>query len=266
MTVLDNASSDGSAEMVAREFAQVELVRSEENLGFGRANNVLALRSSADYLLLLNSDVIVSADIITPLLEALNEDAGTIVAGPRLVSPSGRVQYSANRLPTLRYEFARALSVGRLGRFLTKVFDSRAVLRDYHQVEATDRREAREAEFLWATCWLLRRSDVGAGGVFDPSFPMYDEDVDFCRRAREQKRTLRYVPEVELVHIGGASSASIARRNRLLDAGRRHYYRVHQGWWAAGIYATLVPAAARLATLIQAIPFSRRRGRPPTGA
>src|SRR4051812_9173213 len=79
VSVLDNASDDGSADMVAEEFPQVRLIRSDVNLGFGRANNRLAATSDADYVLLLNSDILLREDVIAPLLWALEDD-------PRIVA------------------------------------------------------------------------------------------------------------------------------------------------------------------------------------
>jgi GT2 family glycosyltransferase len=257
VSVFDNASSDGSAAMVATEFPQVELVWSEENLGFGLANNALARRSVADYLLFLNSDVVVQEDIITPLLDALGADARMIAVGPRLVTPVGRVQYSAHRLPTLGYEFARVLRGKRLGRLLAPVFDSEQCVDAVHEVQLTDRRVARSPEFLWATCWLMRRSDVGSSGPFDASFPMYDEDLDFCRRALMRGRALGYVPSAELVHIGGASTGSSAAKRRLEERARYRYYREHHGRWAAAVYRIVVPLVARLSSMIQRVPRLR---------
>ncbi len=254
VTVLDNGSSDGSPDMVAAEFPDVELVRSDVNLGFARANNVLADRSSADYLLLLNSDVVVEHDIVTPLLDVLRARPEVIAAGPRLISVDRSVQHSAHRLPTLPYEFAKVIRSKRVGRFLTPIFDSRATIDAVHEVELTERGVARDPEFLWATCWLLSRADVSGGPLFDPSFAMYDEDLDFCRRAAERRRRLAYVTDVELMHIGGASTPSSTAKQRLMSVARRRYYLRHHGRLAAAIYTVVVPAVAKIARAIQRIP------------
>jgi GT2 family glycosyltransferase len=262
ISVLDNGSADGSPEMVAHCFPEVRLVRSGENLGFGRANNRLAAESRADYLLLLNSDVILTEDVVTPLVAELRADQQLIAVGPRLVHPDGRVQYSAQRLPTLSYEFARVLRGRRLGRAIKPLFDSRARLDAVHEFLLTQRRsEARTTEFLWATCWLVRRDDVLADGLFDESFPMYDEDLDFCRRAKRRGRTLKYVPSAEMIHLGGASSQASGAKERLMSKARRRYYRRHHGVLTAGIYAHGVPALAGTASIIDAIPRPRRLAR-----
>lgn len=258
ISVLDNASCDGSAEMVASQFPDVRLVRSDLNLGFGRATNRLARDSTADYLLLLNSDVVLTEDVITPLLRSLEAHSCAIVAGPRLVYPDGLVQYSAQRLPTLSYEFARVLCGRRLDRILRPVFDSRQFADTIHEVVLTRQRtEPRTPEFLWATCWLIRRADVVADGLFDDAFLMYDEDLDFCRRARERGRTLRYVSSAELVHLGSMSSPTSTVKRNLTRQARLRYYLRHHGPFAAFAYAVGVPAVEALASLLEAIPRPR---------
>lgn len=229
VSVLDNASSDGSAEMVAERFPMVNLTRSEENLGFGKAMNALARASESAYVMLLNSDVIVHTDICTPLVAALDADPQAVVASPRLLSTDGTPQFSANRLPTLRSELAVQLRGTRLGRAIARVFDSERIVGDDQQIALTlARSEPWTSESIWATCWVLRRADIPDGAIFDERFPLYDEDLDFCLRAKQQGRTLIYVPSVELEHLGGASSTQ-ADKNVYMQRGRTQYYTIHGG-------------------------------------
>jgi GT2 family glycosyltransferase len=254
VSVIDNGSSDGSADMVEAEFPHVKLLRSERNLGFGQANNVLLSRSRADYVLLLNSDVVVTEDILTPLLGELRSDPRIMLVGPRLVNVDGSSQYSANQFPTLSYEFARVIRGKRLGRMLSGIFNSDRLVRDTHESELTNRGVSRDSDFIWATCWLISRSDLPPDGIFDSRFPMYDEDLDFCRHVRTKGRLLRYVAEVELTHIGGASSASSARKVRLMTRARRRYYARHHGALTAAAYLLLIPLLSRLTMMIEWVP------------
>lgn len=258
VSVYDNASGDESAAMVADEFPQVTSVRAGMNIGFARAMNALAARSRADYLLLLNSDVIVEGDLISPLVTELDARPDAVAVGPRLVYPGGAVQYSANRFPTLVYEYARLIRGTRLGRLLSWLLDCDAVVRHVHQIAETDgRRLPWEPDFVWATCWLMRRSDFVLQGLFDESFPLYDEDLDFCMRARAQGRTLLYVPGVELVHVGGASSTGDHKR-RLMIAARRHYYLRHRGRPAAMLYTAGLRVIPMLVRGVAAVPVPAR--------
>jgi GT2 family glycosyltransferase len=258
VTVVDNGSTDGSAEMVATEFPAANLIRLEENLGFGHANNVAALRSTADFLLLMNSDVILRADIVSPLLAAVDEDPKAVLAGPRLIFPDGQVQDSAQCFPTVQFEFALVLSGTRLGRILRPVIDSEAIVQRVRERSLTERRvEDRRPQFVWATCWLIRTSIAQSLGLFRAEFPMYDEDLDFCQRAMRSGWSLRYVPCVELVHLGGASSSSTVKALRMASA-RRRYYRIHRGRVAAAVYRAGMVAVPLLVRLVAALPPVRR--------
>jgi GT2 family glycosyltransferase len=228
VAVCDNASTDGSAEMVASRFPDARLTRQAENLGFARANNLLASSSVADYLLLLNPDTVLIEDLVTPLLRVLVADPRVIVVGPRLVSPDGAVQPSSEQFPGLPVEAARLLHPTRLARVTRPWFDAEARLRRARQLELIHETTPRETDFLWATCWLMRREDAARGELFDPTFVTYDEDLDFCRRQRDRGRRIVYVPEVTLVHVGGQSSRP-AMKQRLERRGRARYYRVHGG-------------------------------------
>jgi GT2 family glycosyltransferase len=228
VAVCDNASTDGSADMVATRFPNVRLMRPGENLGFARANNLLASTSSAEYLLLLNPDTVMVEDVITPLLRVLVSDPRVIVAGPRLVFPDGGIQTSSEEFPRLAVEAARLLHRTRLARITRRWFDAEARLRHARQLGLIHETTPRDTDFLWATCWLMRREDAAAGELFDPRFVTYDEDLDFCRRQRERGRRVVYVPEVTLVHVGGQSSRP-AIKQRLERRGRARYYRVHGG-------------------------------------
>jgi len=245
VSVLDNGSADGSAEMVEREFPDARLVRSPENLGFARGNNALAESSDATHLLLLNSDAILTEDLVTPLLAALESDPQVALAGPRLVYPDGRLQASSEQFPGLAYEAARLLRGTKAQALLRPVLDVDAQLARVRQEDREGERAPRDTDFLWATCWLLRRSDMEAYGLFDEAFVTYDEDLDLCRRLRGAGRRIVYVPGVSVVHLGGSSSTS-ERKRKLMEIGRRRYYRRHHGRATALAYTLLAESIGRL--------------------
>lgn len=243
VSVLDNASSDGSAEMVRDRFPDVRLVLSPENVGFARANNRLALQATGDYLLLLNSDTRFTEDVITPLLDAMGSGPDVALAAPRLVYPDGSPQFSSERFPALRYEVARALRGTKAGLlFRTRV---EATLARFRRQSETEDRATHRAEFVWATCWMLRRDDVGEHGLFGEDFVTYDEDLDFCRRLEQRGGVALYVASTQLVHIGGASSSTEAKR-RMVQSARRRYYRRHASPLQAWAYWLMVTGTERL--------------------
>jgi N-acetylglucosaminyl-diphospho-decaprenol L-rhamnosyltransferase len=241
--VFDNASSDDTVEMVGRDFPEVLLHLSDKNVGFGRANNSLAADSDAELLLLLNSDTICTSDIVSPLLAELDRRPGAVVAGPRLVFPDGRPQPSSQRLPSLAFEFAAAIRGTKLS--LLPVLRRSKDLFSSVTAGDLDARETRATGFLWATCWLLKREYADRHGLFDDRFPLYDEDLDFCRRLTATGSCAIYVPDVELIHLGGASSAPLAKL-RAMRGGRAKYYRVNEGAFAAFVYKYLVGSLWRI--------------------
>jgi GT2 family glycosyltransferase len=188
--------------------------------------------------MLLNSDVVLTSDIVTPLLAALHSDEAVAVVAPRLVYEDGEVQTSSERFPDLRFELARSLRGTKLGALVRPVFDVEHALRAARAASLEPSDAACDAEFLWATCWLLRKRDVDHLGLFDESFVTYDEDLDFCRRLARSGRRAVYVPAVSLVHLGGRSSTS-SRKRQLQRTGRWRYYRRHHGLAAATAYRVL---------------------------
>lgn len=243
LAVLDNGSSDGSADLVRERFPAVRLVQSTENLGFAAANNRLAAEATADYLMLLNSDTRFTEDIITPLVAVLASDPAVRLVAPRLVYPDGRVQLSSERFPTLGFELARQLRGTRLAApFASRIETTLARYRRRAEVTA---RVSHPAQFLWATCWLVRREDVLRYGLFDERFVTYDEDLDFCRRLSRRRAAAWYVADVELVHIGGASSTTQAKRTMVRRA-RQRYYRRHATAAHAAAYALLAGSLDRV--------------------
>jgi len=260
IAVFDNASGDGSGEMIAREFPAVRLVRSDRNLGFAAANNRLAETSTATHLLLLNPDVIVAEDLVAPLLSALAADPTAAVAGPRLTSLDGAPQYSSERFPTLRFELARALRGTKAGLALRPIFNPDEVIATAREHALLESRAPRHAEFLWATCWLIAREHVAVHGLFDERYVIYDEDLDFCHRLRRRGLTAVFVPSVHLVHLGGASSTTAAKE-AMMQRGRERYFRDHRGPLSALTYRfALVPLTSLKHTNRRLWPGGRGRG------
>jgi hypothetical protein len=239
IAVFDNGSRDGSADMVASQFPSVRLIRSAENVGFAAANNRLAYTSEGTHVLLLNSDVVVIEDVVTPLLAALAADPTAVVAGPRLTFPDGAPQYSSEHFPTLRIELAQAINGTKAAIAARRLWDARRVIAAARQESLVDSRETRSTPFLWATCWLIPRQEIVEHGLFDERYDTYDEDLDFCVRLHLRGRTALFVPAAHLVHLGGASSTTFAKET-MMQRGRSRYYRDHHGRLSALVYTRAI--------------------------
>jgi N-acetylglucosaminyl-diphospho-decaprenol L-rhamnosyltransferase len=196
--VVDNASTDGSPELVRERFPSVRLLEVPENRGFGAGNNEGMRIASGRYFLLLNSDAWPVGDAVTRLLAFMDANPGVGVAGPRLVGTDGRLQKSVRGFPTVwriatEYFFLRKLAPG-----------SRALNAFYGA--GFDYSERREADFLMGAVLMLRRASVEQVGDFDTDFFMFSEETDLCYRMKEAGWTVEFSPEAEFVHVGGAST------------------------------------------------------------
>jgi GT2 family glycosyltransferase len=220
--VVDNASSDGSAD-AARRWADVRVIETGSNLGFGRANNVGIRASTGKNLLLLNSDTVVPAGAIDALLAELAKRPDVAVVGPRLVDGEGRAELSFGRM------------IGPLNEWRQKRLvrgHERRVPRISALVEQMTRRE-HAPDWVSGACLLVRRVDAEAAGLFDERYQLYTEDVDFCAAIRARGRTIRFTPAVEIVHLRGRSAASNPAATReAYRQSRLAFYEKHHPFWA----------------------------------
>ncbi len=201
--VVDNASTDGSADMVAAEFPAVLLIRNAANAGYAAANNRGIAASRGRHVALLNSDTLVPPTTFAELLAFMEANPNVGACSPLLQQPDGNPQpYAYGGDPSLSYLARRAAA-----RFLL-----RRPLHDW-RVEHTV-----EVDWVSGACLVVRREAIEAVGGLDESMFMYFEDNDWCRRIRRVGWTISYVPHVAITHIGGAS----LRQN---PAARRAYYR-----------------------------------------
>jgi GT2 family glycosyltransferase len=198
--VVDNASTDGSAGMVAAEFPWVELVASADNLGFGPAVNLVAERSPAQWLAIANADTELLPGALQALLDAGARHARAGIIAPRLVLPSGETQHSAYRFPRLGFTLAFNLGVYALSRRLA----SEMLLEGYWRGD-------RERRIGWAlgAFLLVRRQAWDAAGGFDPAQWMYAEDVDLAWRVAAAGWETWFAPAASVRHHGAAATSQL---------------------------------------------------------
>jgi GT2 family glycosyltransferase len=225
--VVDNASTDGSADAVATEFPDVRLVRLDQNLGFGAANNVALRRASAPLVLLLNSDTTVGAGAIEALV-ARHLARGATASGPRLVDAAGRVEVSFGPMLSPAGE-ARQWLWQRLARS-----DARWARR------AVERRAAAERWTDWVSgaCLLADRAAVAQAGFFDERYFLYEEDVDLCAAIRALGGRILFTPAATVTHLRGRSAASAGARAHY-DRAHLAFYEKHAPRWAPWLRAWL---------------------------
>jgi GT2 family glycosyltransferase len=211
--VVDNQSTDGSAEAAAR-FPGVAAIHAGANLGFARATNIGIRASRGANLLLLNSDTLVPPGAIDRLVAELEQDPTVAVVGPRLVDGNGRAELSYGRM------------IGPFNELRQKIRNRRPGLVD----RLTRRRHS--PDWVSGACLLVRREDAEAVGLLDERFFMYTEDVDFCAAIRARGRRIAFTPEVEVVHVRGRSVASApASTQAAYRRSQMAFYEKHRPAW-----------------------------------
>jgi GT2 family glycosyltransferase len=191
--VFDNASGDGSAEMVRREFPDVALIASERNVGFGPAVNAVAARTATPWIACANADVAPRPGALAKLFEASSSDPRAAALAPRLEGPGGRREESARRFPTVT---RTALQLACLSRPLDPTTET-------------------EVDWAHGAFLLLRREAFYAAGGFDDAQPLFQEDLDLCWRLRRRGGSVLYVPAAVFDHVGGAAVSQAHPGDRL---------------------------------------------------
>lgn len=216
--IVDNASTDDTSKMLAKDFSDINLISTGSNRGFAAGNNIGAQQAKGEYLLFLNPDTQISENAIDSLISALNKRADVGAVGGRLLLGDGSVQpFMFGSDPRLGYLFKRAL--------LLSLFKKYA-----HDWETT---EVLDVDWVSGACMMVRTKAFQAVGGFDEKMFMYFEDNDLCRRLRDNGWKIIYYPHAEIVHFGGKSFIENDRvRKDAYFASLRYFYGKHFGRFA----------------------------------
>jgi GT2 family glycosyltransferase len=254
--VVDNASDDGSPELVRERFPWVRLVASEENLGFGRAVNLVANQTDSEWVGVANADIRLRPGALRRLLEGAAADPGAGALAPRLILTDGSTQHSVFPFPSRRVALAVMLGLPRLSRGL----GDRLLL-----AGAWDETRARRVPWAVAAFLLVRRDAWDAVEGFDEAHWMYAEDLDLGWRLARAGFPTRYVPEAEVEHEHGAATAKAWGDERALRWQRNSYAWMlrRRGWLVTRSIALieLTGAAARYAGMTPLVWLSPERWR-----
>jgi N-acetylglucosaminyl-diphospho-decaprenol L-rhamnosyltransferase len=222
IVVVDNASSDGSIDMVRTEFPGVHLVVNNQNRGFTAANNQGLGVSRGRYLLLLNPDTEVVGDALTIMLSYMDAhpDVGTL--GPKLLYPDGSLQPSRRRFPT----FATALLESTV---FQEWWPENRTLRRYYMADTADD-AVQPVDWVVGACLLVRRQAYEQVGGLDEGYFMYSEELDWCKRLKAAGWEVVYLPSATIIHHEGKSSEQvIASRHIHFQSSKVRYFRQHHG-------------------------------------
>jgi GT2 family glycosyltransferase len=229
VVVVDNASSDGSAEMIRAEFPDVRLIANKTNLGFGRANNQAMRAARSRYFLLLNSDTVVFDDAIPRLVNFIATDSRIGIAGCKLLFEDRTLQASCSRFPSIRVALLEDLM---LYKFLPRRLQGELLLGGYWPHD-----RARDVDAVWGAAMLVRRQVFEQTGGFDERIFMYGEDLEWCMRVRDRGWRIAFTPEAAIVHLNHKSSEQKYGDERVDLCHKRAYeiYRRRAGFAAMAL-------------------------------
>lgn len=207
--VVDNASADGSAAMVAAAFPQARLLALDENLGYaGGANRalraLLARDDPPEWLLVLNPDTVLAEDALVHLLALMRERPAVGIAGAQLAYADGSFQHGAFHFPTLVMLLLDFYPLHH--RLLDSPLNGRYPRQRYARVRPF------EIDHPLGAAMLIRREVLSAVGLFDESYFMYCEEIDYCLRARRAGWSIYMAPAARIVHYAGQSTRQFRER------------------------------------------------------
>ena len=246
VVVVDNGSSDGSADVVRATMPEATLVE-QENVGLAAGWNRGMEEAGGRYFLILNSDAWLTDGSLRRLVAFADAHPDAAVVGPRLLNPDGTLQRSVRGFPTLWRLATEYL-------FLRKLAPRSRALNAFY-AGGFEHDEVREADFLMGACLLVRREAVEEVGPLDPDFFLFSEETDWCYRFGRAGWKVLFYPGAECVHVGGASHGGRLFRENV--RGHLRFLAKHRG----DRYAERARRLLRFATALRGVLFRGDRGR-----
>ncbi|GIL15174.1 MAG: glycosyl transferase [Chloroflexota bacterium] len=222
--VVDNASRDGTVAMLRAEFPQMRVIANAENVGFTRGNNQALRIAQGRYLFFINPDTEIQRGATRALLAFMDaaENARVGIVGPQLYYADGSLQSSRRRFP----KFSTALLESTK---LEQWFPNNRLIADY-RLQNTDNARTQEVDWVVGAALLARRAVYEQIGGFDERFFMYSEELDWCKRAKENGWRVVYVPNARVLHHEAQSSAQVrAQRDIYFHSSKARYFKKHHG-------------------------------------
>jgi GT2 family glycosyltransferase len=202
--VVDNGSSDQTAEIVEEFYPQVNLIQNKTNLGYAKANNQGLEEAKGEYILLLNPDTQVLEDALFLMYELMEQNPKVGALGPKLLNPDKSVQPSCREFPTfstLVWEFSG----------LSRLFPRSKTFGRW-RMGYFDFDKAREVDQPMGSCLMLRKETLENVGIFDENFEIFFNDVDLCYRIKKSGWKIYFYPEAKVIHHKGASTRKAKAR------------------------------------------------------
>lgn len=243
--VVDNASHDGTQEMVKNDFPFAQIITNSDNKGFARANNQAIKMARGQFILLLNPDTEVTSGSLDILINYLKDHPSVGIAGPSLLNTDGSSQPSVRSFPTLG---SLSMVFLKLHRLFPKTRSIRKLLKDDFDYSMDGK-----VDQIMGASFLIRKEVVKKIGLLDEEFFIWFEEVDYCKRTYNKGWEVWYVAKAKIVHHFAQSFGQVSTmpKQLIFTKSARHYARKHIGIFAWLILIVLTPISLFLAVFQQ---------------
>ncbi len=224
--VVDNASDDGSVEIIKKNFPHITLIESPANLGFSKANNIGLKLAKGKYICLINPDTIVEENTFLEMIKFMESNSEAGLAGCKILNPDGTFQLACRRsFPTPWVAFTKIVG-------LSKIFPKSKLFAKYN-LTYLDENQTYEVDAVSGSFMFLRREVYEKIGGLDETFFMYGEDLDYCYRVKEAGYKVYYVHSTKIIHFKGESTkrSNIDELKHFYDAMRLFVHKHFSGSW-----------------------------------
>jgi len=199
--LIDNASKDATVQIVQKEFPSVRLLLNKQNLGYAHANNQGINLSQGKYILLLNPDTRLMPDTLAEMIRFMDANLQYAALAPKLLNQDGSTQSSLREFPSYEILFWEFTGLSRIFPRHWRFGKWRMSYFGYNKIAEVDQ--------PMASCLLLRKEVFQRIGLFDETFPIFFNDVDFSKRMKLAGFKTIYFPNVEVFHHRGASTSQV---------------------------------------------------------
>lgn len=227
--VVDNNPKQRVRDWIQKEFPQTKVLMSDRNIGFGNGMNLAMLHADARYLLVFNPDIAIFEGVFDKMISFMDENSNIGVFSPKLLNPDRTLQYSCYRFIGPSIIFYRRIPILRSLSFAKKADD-------FYQMKDWDHNEIKNVDYFLGAVMMARKEAVDKVGGFDPSYFIYFEDQDWCRRFWKASWRVVYNPNIKIVHYHRRETAEGSFIQQLRNPLTRlqmksaiYYYRKYKG-------------------------------------
>lgn len=240
--VVDNASNDGSVQMLEKNFPKVIIINNSNNIGFAKANNQGIKKASGKYILLLNSDTEVEEDALIKLLEVIRRDKYIGVVGGRLLNQDETCQPSAGYFPNLSKVFLWMF-------FIDDIPFVKKLIKPYHVEDKSFYLYEQSIDWVTGACFLFKRGIIEKAGLLDENLFMYGEELEWCYRIKKAGYNIVFTSRASILHHKGASSAGVGGIVEEFKA-ILYFYKKHKPFWELPLVRLLLKLGVLLRIVI----------------